>query len=77
MVAVEEQRVRLTRAVTLRGRSPENWDDPFKRELGQASGLFLAEMVAKTNLSMYLQAFSLSRFDADETEQYLASTISQ
>src|SRR5258708_34260225 len=33
-VAIEEQRVRLARAVTLSGRPPEKWDQAFQRELG-------------------------------------------
>ncbi len=37
-VAVEEQRARLTRAVTVSGLRPEKWDAAFQRELGAMLG---------------------------------------
>lgn len=33
-VAIEEQRARLTRAMSVSGRPPEKWDQPFQLELG-------------------------------------------
>ena len=37
-IAIEEQRAHLLQAITVSGRSPENWDAIFQRELGAMLG---------------------------------------